>query len=77
MPAESKASDFTSEELQEAIVAALKARDFDVLPGLIKMLAVVDPDTAEAVLTMLSIATGNGDAGGFERTDHHLPGGGW
>jgi hypothetical protein len=55
-PHATKASDFTSEELQAAIAEALKARDLAGTVSLLKMLAVVDPDAAEAIHTVLESA---------------------
>lgn len=69
-------TDYTSEEIR-SIVSALKKRDFDAVVALMKVLEVVDPAAAVVIYVTISELSGNGDAGGFDRSDHHLPGGGW
>lgn len=47
---------YTADELVYAIGLALEARDFEAAVALLKMLAVVDPRQAQAVLDVVRIA---------------------
>jgi copper oxidase (laccase) domain-containing protein len=45
--------DFTPDEIVAGISTAIQARDFDVIPGLVKYLATKDPHRAQRVLDAL------------------------
>jgi hypothetical protein len=49
-------TDFTPDEIVAGIAQAVADREFGVIPGLVKMLAVKDPDRAQAVLDAFDIA---------------------
>lgn len=43
-------SEYTPEQLTEAIASAIRDRDFPVIPYLVTLLAVKDPEAAQQVL---------------------------
>lgn len=48
-------TDFTPDEILAGIEKALTDREFEVIPGLIKMLAAKDPERAQTVLDAFDI----------------------
>ena len=48
--------EYGSAELTEAIRLAIKARDFGAVDGLLRLLAVVDPHQAQAILDVVAVA---------------------
>ena len=44
---------FTADEIEAGIGAAVRERNFDVIPGLVKLLALQDPARAHAALDAL------------------------
>ncbi|MEP7194601.1 MAG: hypothetical protein ABI903_17270 [Actinomycetota bacterium] len=49
-------SDYTPEQLEEAVHLALTAGDIKAVNGLLRMLAVVDPGRAEVLFEQLKVA---------------------
>jgi hypothetical protein len=49
-------SEFTSEQIANAIAHAIGVRDFEIIPALIKTLALQDPRQAEAVYKSMMAA---------------------
>ena len=47
--------EFTSAQILDGINHAIKARDFEVIPSLLRLLAVQDPHAAQAVLDTVSL----------------------
>ena len=45
--------EFTPDQIEEAIARAVEEREFDVIPGLVKLLAVQSPDRAQQALDAL------------------------
>lgn len=50
------AHEFTSDQITETIAGAIRDREFEVVPGLIRLLAVQDPDRAQEVLDTIEAA---------------------
>lgn len=50
-------SEFTAEQITAGIAKAIKARDFEAVPGLIRLLALQDPDAAQSVLDAVELAS--------------------
>jgi len=50
--------EFTPDQIMEGIASALRERRLDVIPGLLKLLAVQDPDRAQSVLDAFDVASG-------------------
>lgn len=48
--------DFTSDQITESIAFAIRERDFVVVPGLVGLLALQDPDRALEVLDTFKLA---------------------
>lgn len=48
--------EFTSEQIQDTIAEAIRRRDLDVVPGLVRLLAIQDPAAAQAVLDSVELA---------------------
>jgi hypothetical protein len=48
--------EFTSDQITETIAHAIRERDFEVVPGLIRLLAVQDPGRAQDVLDTVEVA---------------------
>jgi len=46
---------WTAEQLTESIAKALKARNFEAVTDLLRLLAVVDPSRAQDILDMINI----------------------
>jgi len=42
--------EFTSDQITETIATAIRERDFEVVPGLVRLLALQDPNRAQEVL---------------------------
>lgn len=47
---------FTSDQIAETIAHAIQERDFDVIPALIRLLAIQDPGRAQDVLDTFDLA---------------------
>lgn len=47
--------EFTAGQIAEAIVTAMETRELDQIPGLLKLLATVDPRRAQLVLDTLHV----------------------
>ena len=47
--------EFTPDQIEDTITAAIKARDFHVIEGLIGLLALQDADRAQAVLDTIDV----------------------
>lgn len=47
------APEFTPDQIEHGIACAVKERNFEVIPGLVKLLAVQDPERARRVLDEL------------------------
>lgn len=50
------AHEFTSDQITETIATAIRDREFEVVPGLIRLLAVQDPGRAQEVLDTFDLA---------------------
>lgn len=50
------AHEFTSDQISETIATAIRDREFEVVPGLIRLLAVQDPGRAQEVLDTIEAA---------------------
>jgi hypothetical protein len=48
--------EFTSDEITETIANAIREHDFEVVPGLIRLLAVQDPGRAQLILDTVELA---------------------
>lgn len=48
--------EFTSDQISETIAHAIRKRDFEVIPGLMRLLAVQDPTAAQAILDAVEVA---------------------
>lgn len=48
--------EFTSDQITETIATAIRERDLDVVPGLIRLLALQDPGRAQEVLDTFEAA---------------------
>jgi hypothetical protein len=56
-------AEFTADQIMQGISAAIKARDFEAVVALIKMLAIVDPQQAEIVYeSMLAVLGSAGES---------------
>lgn len=47
--------EFTPDQIVDGITHAIREREFDVVPSLIKLLAVQDPRRAQAVLNSIEV----------------------
>jgi len=50
------AHEFTTEQILAGISHAIRERDFEVVPSLVKLLAAQDPRAAQGVLDAVSVA---------------------
>lgn len=50
------AHEFTSDQITETIANAIRDRDLEVVPGLIRLLAIQDPGRAQEVLDTIQAA---------------------
>jgi hypothetical protein len=50
------AHEFTSDQITETIATAIRERDLDVVPGLIRLLALQDPGRAQLILDTVDLA---------------------
>lgn len=55
-------AEYTPEQLTEAIAAAIRDRDFPVIPYLVTLLAVKDPEAAQQVLDTIEVGLETGRA---------------
>jgi len=56
--------EFTSEQIMQGIAAAIREQNFKVVPGLIKLLALQDPQQAQVLLESMKLVM---DARGRKR----------
>jgi len=62
--AEAGMGEFTSEQIMQGIAAAIREQNFKVVPGLIKLLALQDPQQAQVLLESMKLVM---DARGRKR----------
>lgn len=48
--------EFTSDQITESIANAIRDRDLEVVPGLIRLLALQDPGRAQLILDTVELA---------------------
>lgn len=48
--------EFTSDQITETIAIAIRDREFEVVPGLIRLLALQDPGRAQLILDTVDLA---------------------
>jgi hypothetical protein len=48
--------EYTSDQITETIAVAIRERDFEVVPGLIRLLAMQDPGRAQLILDTVEVA---------------------
>lgn len=53
--ADTDPAELTSDQITEAVANAIRSRDFDAVPPLIRLLAVRDPDGAQLLLDTITL----------------------